>query len=81
MNRLLNCGSRFVTNVHDYTGTQAMKDLGIINRHIYRNLKVPEYYEVGFFREPANPLTKQSVISETGALCAYSAYATGRHPK
>lgn len=69
------------SQVHDFTGNTAMKNLGIINRHIYRNLKVPEYYEMCLGKEPANPLTRQTTISCTGALCAYSAKATGRSPK
>jgi phosphoenolpyruvate carboxykinase (ATP) len=58
-----------------------MRNLGIINRHIYRNLKVPEYYEMGVRKEPANPITRPTTIASSGALCAYSAKATGRSPK
>ena len=67
--------------VHDFTGNTAMQKLGIINRQIYRNLKVPEYYEMTLGKEPAHPLTRPTTISNSGALCAYSASATGRSPK
>ena len=69
------------SQTHDFTGNTAMRKLGIINRHIYRNLRVPEYYEMCLGKEPANPLTKPTTISSTGALCAFSAGATGRSPK
>ena len=69
------------SEIHDFTGNTAMRNLGIINRHIYRNLKVPEYYEMGVGKEPANPLTRNTTIASSGALCAYSAKATGRSPK
>ena len=70
-----------ISETHDFTGNTAMRNLGIINRHIYRNLRVPEYYELSLGKEPANPLTKPTTISSTGAMCAYSAAATGRSPK
>lgn len=70
-----------VSKVHDFTGNTAMKQLGIVNRHIYRNLLVPEYYEMCVGKEPANPYTKPTIISSKGALCAFSASATGRSPK
>ena len=28
------------SEIHDFTGNTAMRNLGIINRHIYRNLKL-----------------------------------------
>ena len=70
-----------LSETHDFTGNTAMRSLGIINRHIYRNLRVPEYYELSLGKEPANPLTRPTTISSTGAMCAYSAGATGRSPK
>lgn len=69
------------SEIHDFTGNSAMRSLGIINRHIYRNLKVPEYYELALSKHPSNPLTRLTTISSTGALCAYSGSATGRSPK
>ena len=82
MNRLIRSIARGVTTkVHDFTGNTAMKKLGIHNRHIYRNLLVPEYYEMCLGKEPAHPETRQTVMSTKGALCAYSAKATGRSPK
>ena len=82
MKRLINNLCRNITTkTHDFTGNTAMKKLGIINRQIYRNLLVPEYYELCLGKEPANPLTRATAMSSNGALCAYSAYATGRSPK
>ena len=72
---------RTIASVHDFTGNTSMRNLGIINRHIYRNLKVPEYYMMTIGKDPANPLTKNTTISSTGALCAFSSKATGRSPK
>ena len=69
------------SKTHDFTGNTAMRKLGLVNRHIYRNLRVPEYYEMCLGKEPANPLTKVTTISSSGALCAYSAGATGRSPR
>lgn len=69
------------SKLSNFTGNQAMKDLGIINRNIYRNLKVPEYYEMSVGKIPANPFTRPTILSSNGALCAYSALATGRSPK
>ncbi|CAG9317370.1 unnamed protein product [Blepharisma stoltei] len=71
----------FTAKVHDFTGHPDLKKLGIVNRHIYRNLMVPEYYEMCLGKEPANPYTLPTTMSSTGALCAYSASATGRSPK
>ena len=67
--------------VHDFTGNTAMLNLGIINRHIYRNLKVPEYYELCLQKVPSDPSTKPTTISSSGAMCAYSSKSTGRSPK
>lgn len=67
--------------VHDFTGNTAMRSLGIINRHIYRNLKVPEYYELCLRKVPSDPTTRLTTISSSGAMCAYSSKATGRSPK
>jgi len=54
---------------------------GILCKRAYRNLQVAELYEVGASREPVNPGTTKSVISSTGALCAYSGEKTGRSPR
>jgi hypothetical protein len=41
-------------------------------------LSVPELYESTVLRiVPANPDTRLSMISDTGALCAYSGQRTG----
>lgn len=77
----LRSNARSFSNIHDFTDNPAMKKLGIFNRKIYRNLSVPEYYEISFIQGPSNPKTRRTSISSTGAMCAYSAHATGRTPK
>lgn len=74
-------GLRGMSDIHDLTGSPALKKLGIITQKVYRNLSVPEYYEISMIRGPSNPQTRRTLISNTGAMCAYSASATGRTPK
>ena len=59
-----------------------MKNLGIKNRNIVRNLYYAEIYEAACQAlKPANPDTKPTCISATGAMVAYSGDRTGRSPK
>lgn len=59
-----------------------MKNLGIKNRTIVRNLYYAEIYEAASQAlKPANPDTKPTCISSTGAMVAYSGDRTGRSPK
>ena len=53
---------------------------GLACRNVMRNLSPAQLYEVGVGRVPANSLTKQTVISSTGAFCAFSSEKTGRTP-
>jgi len=47
--------------------------MGIKPKVILRNLSAPELYESTIKKiYPANPETKLSVVSSSGALCAYS---------
>ena len=52
-----------------------LKQYEILNEEIYRNLSVPELYEIGL------RLEKGTAISDVGALLVYSGVKTGRSPK
>jgi len=55
---------------------------GIRNKNILFNLSVPQLYEIGVSGlPPADPDTRNSSMSNTGALCAYSGLRYGRSPK
>jgi len=59
-----------------------LEKAGFKNKNIYRNLSVAELYEFGISKtEPADPDTRMTLISNTGAMCAYSGIRTGRSPK
>lgn len=60
---------------------EALKAQGITARNVLRNLSPAQIYEHGVNRMPGNPGTPQSVVSSTGALCAFSGERTGRTPK
>lgn len=59
-----------------------IKSTGINCRKIIFNPSVPELYEIAFLNErPSDPHTKNSYVSDNGALCAYSGLKTGREPQ
>ncbi len=57
-----------------------MRKVGIFNKDVHYNPSVDEIYKLALTTIPANPHTKQSVITSTGALAAYSHFGTGRVP-
>jgi len=57
-----------------------LKNFGIVNPTIVRNLSVPEYYEYGINFTPSDPNVHRNEISNTGAFIAYSGAKTGRSP-
>lgn len=72
-----------------FMGTQAtrflseasLKNLGINNRNILRNLSTAELYEISMNSLlPADPSTPQTTIASTGAMVAYSGHRMGRSP-
>lgn len=57
------------------------QNVGLANKVLYRNLSVAELYEFSMVKyEPADPETRLTLISNTGAMCAYSGSRTGRSP-
>lgn len=78
---MLRASARKISNLHDLTGHPSMAAEGIFARKVFRNLTVPEYYERSMEMTPAGFRTRPSLISNSGALCAYSSTATGRSPK
>mmetsp|Transcript_23242 Transcript_23242/g.3817 ORF Transcript_23242/g.3817 Transcript_23242/m.3817 type:complete len:113 (+) Transcript_23242:37-375(+) len=79
-NRLARISRSFALNTN-FKPDPLLLDQGIFARKIYRNLSVPEYYEMACSHDPTNPFTTRNFISDTGALCSYSAFSTGRTPK
>ena len=54
---------------------------GINNRNLHLNPTVSDLYEIAFLKEtPSDPFTRQTFVSNTGAMCAYSGLKTGREP-
>lgn len=72
----------FGTSATRFLNDPILEKLGIRNKHLLRNLSVPELYENGCNKsQPANPDTRPTVIGSTGAMCAYSGTRMGRSPK
>lgn len=58
-----------------------LKQLGFTNRNMLRNSTVSELYKIGYQSiVPVDPSTKQTTVSSSGALVAYSGVKTGRSP-
>jgi len=60
--------------------TEQMAKYGVYCPFAYRNLSEAEILEQSVLRRPACPFTRTTVISHTGALCAWSGEKTGRSP-
>ena len=60
--------------------TEQMAKYGVYCPFAFRNLSEAEILEQSVLRTPSCPFTKKTVISHTGALCAWSGEKTGRSP-
>ena len=72
---------RAFTDLHQLGGHPSLLKLGFRNKNVLRNITPAELYQHGLGNQPANPDTLPSTIASSGAMCAYSAKATGRTPK
>lgn len=81
---------RLIASIHGHSlsspeaNTNLLKQFGIINPIIYRNLtyflpdrRVPEYYEKGVNFSPSDAETRTNSLTDTGAFVAYSGKNTG----
>ncbi len=69
------CLARCLYTHRQYAGHPSLLGLGVTNPRVYRNMSPPELYEQAVDRDNnwnCQPGGRPTVISSTGALCAYS---------
>jgi hypothetical protein len=68
----------FGTSATRFLNDPILEKLGIKNKHLFLFKSVPELYENGCNKsQPANPDTRPTVMSSTGAMVAYSGTRMG----